>query len=65
MKLKVEIVEHDDGSFRGRCRALPGCEVRGESRQQVQQDILRAVQAYLASLDVALPQNVDQFAQVA
>lgn len=58
MDLTVSIVRGADGSFRGRCPALPGCVVWGRSREETRAMLHDAVQGYLASLDVALPREV-------
>lgn len=55
MKLVIRIVEEPDGTCRAWCPVLPGCEVRGASRQEVRDRIPLAVQGYLASFNEAVP----------
>ncbi len=55
MKLAVRIVEEPNGLIRAWCPALPGCAVRGTSRQDAARKIEEAIRAYLASLNVVVP----------
>jgi predicted RNase H-like HicB family nuclease len=62
MDLTVSINRAPDGSFRGRCLALPGCVVWGRSREETRRNLHEAVRGYLASLDVALPREISRIA---
>ena len=57
MKLVVKIVRHGDCGYRASCPALPGCSVSAETEEQARSRIRDAVVGYLASLDVALPEE--------
>ncbi len=58
MKLVVKMSRQANGMFRAWCPALPGCAVYGECKEEAQVRIRRAVEGYLASLDVALPREL-------
>ncbi len=51
----VKISQRRSGMFRAWCPALPGCVVLGASRGEVETRITKAVEGYLASLNIALP----------
>lgn len=59
MKLLIRIAEERWG-HRAWCPALPGCSVMGQTRQEALELIQKAVDGYLASLDVALPRELDR-----
>jgi len=58
MKLAIKIEQQPDGDYRACCPSLPGCSVRGLTREEAQARINLAVQGYLASLDVCLPREL-------
>ena len=60
MRLVIRIAKQASGAFRAWCPALPGCAVFADSREEAQVRIRVAVQGYLASLDVALPRELDR-----
>jgi len=60
MKLTVRITRKIDGFYRAVCPALPGCVVFAETRADAESKISQAVEGYLASLDVALPRELDR-----
>ena len=60
MKLAIHIVRVAHNSYRAWCPALPGCVVHGESRQAAHAKIGGAIEGYLASLDVALPRELNR-----
>ncbi|KKM20059.1 hypothetical protein LCGC14_1649330 [marine sediment metagenome] len=51
----VKISQRKNGMFRAWCPALPGCVVSAGSRREVETRIAKAVEGYLASLNIALP----------
>jgi len=59
MGIAVVIVMVEPGRWRSRCPSLPGCEAIGPSRQDVLRNIDLAIRAYLASLDVPFPLELD------
>lgn len=62
MKIAVEVIELTTTLYRARCVSLPGCTVIGQSREEVEKRIAVAIRAYLASLDVPVPRDVDVLA---
>jgi predicted RNase H-like HicB family nuclease len=56
----IKIAECTDASYSAWCPALPGCAVRAKSEQEARRRIRDAVSGYLASLDVALPRELDR-----
>jgi predicted RNase H-like HicB family nuclease len=58
MKLTVQMTRVAEGFFRAWCPALPGCVVIAETRAEAEAQIARAVEGYIASLDVALPREL-------
>ena len=65
MKLVVRIMQECDGRYRAWCPALPGCVVRGSSREEVTRKMQEAIGGYLASLNVVIPGNLDREIQLA
>ena len=58
MKLTVHITRGVEGFYKATCPALPGCAVLAETRSEAEIKIAKAVEGYLASLDVALPREL-------
>ena len=58
MKLAIKVAVRGGGVYRAWCPSLPGCEVYGDTQQDVQLRIGQAVEGYLASLDTALPREL-------
>ena len=58
MKMAVRIAKGTDGFYRAWCPALPGCFVMGLTRDEAHAQVARAIEGYLASLDVALPREL-------
>jgi len=58
MRMTVQITRGTDGFYRARCPALPGCAVVGLTRDEAHAKIAKAIEGYLASLDVALPREL-------
>ncbi len=65
MRLTVKIANTREGNFRAWCPALPGCMVWGLSEDEVRQKISKAVDGYLASLDIALPRELSRMSEIA
>ena len=60
MKLTAKIMMLPSGLYQAWCPALPGCRALGESAEDASAKIRGAVKGYLASLDVALPLEIDK-----
>lgn len=58
MKLTVQMTRAAKGFVRAWCPALPGCVVIAETRAEAEAQIARAIEGYIASLDVALPREL-------
>jgi len=58
MKLTVQMTRAAEGFFRAWCPALPGCVVMAETRAEAEAEIARAIEGYIASMDVALPREL-------
>ena len=59
MKLVIRLSRVSEAAYVAWCPALPGCSVRANSRDEAHHRIRDAVTGYLASLDVALPRELD------
>ena len=64
MKVLTKLIRRPDGQYRAWCPALPGCTINADSQQEAQDKIERAVRGYLASLDVALPRELERMAHI-
>lgn len=60
MRLVIKMASKGSGVYRAWCPSLPGCEVYGQTRQDVRWRIHKAIEGYLASLDVALPRELNR-----
>ena len=60
MKLTVKVVRLSANSYRAWCPALPGCVVYGQSEYEAKVRVRRAIDGYLASLDVVLPTELER-----
>ena len=60
MKLLVKITQECQGRYRACCPSLPGCVARGQSQQEAKDNMDRAILGYLASLNVAAPNKLEQ-----
>lgn len=58
MKLTMQMARTAEGFFRAWCPALPGCVVIAETRAEAEAQIAKAIEGYVASLDVALPREL-------
>jgi predicted RNase H-like HicB family nuclease len=58
MKLTVQMTRAAEGYFRAWCPALPGCIVMAATRAEAEAQIARAIEGYIASMDVALPREL-------
>jgi predicted RNase H-like HicB family nuclease len=59
MKIAITITMIGPGRWHSCCPSLPGCRVVGRSQEEVARKINLAMRGYLASLDVAVPLDVD------
>jgi predicted RNase H-like HicB family nuclease len=64
MQLPIKIANKSHEGWQAWCPPLPGCWVRGASREEVQEKIQSAVAGYLASMEVALPRELERRFQV-
>jgi len=60
MKIVIQIKRGVNGFYKAVCPALPGCAVIADSRDDAERKIAKAIEGYLASLDVALPRELDR-----
>ena len=65
MKIVVKMEKSCEGCFRAWCPALPGCRVVAESRGEAARRIDAAIRGYIASLNVALPRELQEIMQTA
>ncbi len=59
MKLAIRINRCPDAGYEAVCPALPGCVAYAETPERVRERIADAVAGYLASLDVAVPPELE------
>ena len=65
MKLAVKVIHSGSTGFRAMCPSLPGCCARGRSRQEAVENIHKAIQGYLASMNAVVPQSIEPLVQSA
>jgi predicted RNase H-like HicB family nuclease len=58
MELSIETVKLADDCYQARCLELPGCVTRGKSQKEAKVKMRQAIKGYLASLDVAPPEDL-------
>jgi predicted RNase H-like HicB family nuclease len=54
MKLKAIIHEAEEGGYWAEVPALPGCVTQGESREELEENLREAINAWLAAGEGAL-----------
>lgn len=60
MKIVLRIRRCSEGDgYEAWCPALPGCTARGGTQEHARDRLKEAVKGYLASLDVAVPRDID------
>lgn len=64
MRLVVKIAREQGCGFRAWCSALPGCSASAATKAEVKSKIRDAVAGYVASMDVALPQELGRKLEV-
>lgn len=60
MELTAKISRLSSGLYQVCCPALPGCRALGQSAEEACAKIEAAAKGYLASLDVAMPCEIDE-----
>jgi predicted RNase H-like HicB family nuclease len=55
MKIAIVIEATAAAGYRAECPSLPGCTAFGRSPEEARQQIARAIEGYLASLDTPAP----------
>jgi predicted RNase H-like HicB family nuclease len=60
MRFIIRITKQNESCYRAWCPALPGCAIVAESRQEAQKLIRQAAEGYMASLNAALPRELDK-----
>lgn len=65
MKLSIRVRAEDQGGFLAWCPALPGCNARGQTRQEAIRKLELAIMGYLASLNASPPANLEPYLTVA
>ena len=55
MRISVRISPTKDSKYRAACQSLPGCVITAESYEDAETKIQRAVEGYMASLNVVHP----------
>jgi len=59
MKLCVRIVRNDAGGYTAQCPSLPGCTVRGSTRQEACERLDEAIRGYIAAVNNFVPEHLD------
>jgi len=59
MKLSVRIVPSDTGGYIAQCPSLPGCTVRGATRQEASDRLDEAIRGYIAAVNNFVPEHLD------
>lgn len=60
MKFVVSMMQESPDRWRAWVPELPGCAARGRSQQEVGRKIDQAIRGYLASWDVAVPNELEE-----
>lgn len=58
MKVAIRVIKKTTGRFRAYCPALPGCWADGLTHEDAVRAIHRAVEGYLASMNVVIPADL-------
>jgi predicted RNase H-like HicB family nuclease len=59
MKIAIVIEATAAAGYRAECPSLPGCTAFGRSPEEARNQIARAIQGYLASLDTPAPSALE------
>jgi predicted RNase H-like HicB family nuclease len=66
MKLKVVVHQAEEGGFWAEVPAIPGCVSQGDSREELQQNILEAIEGCLSvEFDSELDADVTEVFEIA
>jgi predicted RNase H-like HicB family nuclease len=57
MKMEIRLTQDARGTYRAWCPCLPGCVSAGRTKEEARQKMEVAIRGYLASMDVALPED--------
>ena len=55
MRMAIRVIRKTTGQFKAYCPALPGCGADGQTYEDAVRAIRRAVEGYLASMNVVVP----------
>ena len=58
MKLRIRIIENEDGSYTAVCPSLPGCQSLGTSRDEARKRLKEAIRGYVAAVNNFVPENL-------
>lgn len=58
MKLCIRISRCERGGFIASCPSLPGCVTRGQTKEQVRENMNDAIRGYLASVADFVPERI-------
>ena len=58
MKLRIRIIENEDGRYTAVCPSLPGCQCLGTSRDEARKRLNEAIRGYVAAVSNFVPENL-------
>ncbi len=58
MKLRIRIIENEDGRYTAVCPSLPGCQSLGTSRDEARKRLKEAIRGYVAAVNNFVPENL-------
>ncbi len=58
MKIRIQITHNESGGYTATCPSLPGCLVRGQTREEAQQKINDAIYGYIAAVGDFVPERL-------
>lgn len=58
MKLTIQILTNEQGSYTAVCPSLPGCRSIGSTREEAQERLNEAILGYIASVNNFVPENL-------
>jgi predicted RNase H-like HicB family nuclease len=59
MKMCVHITSDGQGGFTALCPSLPGCLTKAKTREEVREQIRKAIAGYLAAMGNFVPENLE------
>ncbi len=60
MKLRIRILQDEQGRYRADCPMLPGCMGQGATPQQAEEKLDEAIRGYFAAMSNFVPEHFER-----